>query len=210
LERKKWGRSKMKYSVNFLGNTVVCLLLILIVGCASSPPSKFYLLSPISNESSTSQHSADEKCVSIAIGYVRLPEYTNRPQIVTRTSQNELSRSQFDLWAEPLQDTFSRVIAENLTRLLCTKRVYLPWMRSIKADYLVGVEVIEMNGDLGTIAFLQVEWIIWEGAEGRELVQRRSKYSEPVQDRSYSGLVQAYSNMIGQLSRDIAETIKEL
>jgi uncharacterized protein len=210
LGRKKWGKSKMQNFVNFLGKTVAFLLLILLVGCASSPPSKFYLLSPVSNGNSKSQHSADAECVSIAIGYVRLPEYANRPQIVTRTSQNELSRSQFDLWAEPLQDTFARVMAENLTQLLCTKRVYLPWMRSIKADYLVGAEVIEMNGNLGTTAFLQVEWSIWEGADGRELVQRRSKYSEPVQNQSYSGLVQAYSNMIGQLSRDIAEAVEGL
>jgi uncharacterized lipoprotein YmbA len=83
-------------------------------------------------------------------------------------------------------------------------------MRSIKADYLVGAEVLEMNGNLGTTAFLQVEWSIWEGADGSELVQRRSTYNEPVPDRSYSGLVQAYSNMIGQLTRDIAEAIKGL
>jgi uncharacterized protein len=198
----------MKFFVNFLGHTIAFLLLVLLVGCASSPPSKFYLMSPIQNGSSKSQHSADAECVSIAIGYVRLPEYANRPQIVTRTSQNELSRSQFDLWAEPLQDTFARVMAENLTQLLCTKRVYLPWMKSIKADYLVGVEVIEMNGNLGTTAFLQVDWSIMEGGAGKEFVQRRSTYIEPVPDRSYSALVQAYSNMIGQLSRDIAEAIE--
>jgi uncharacterized protein len=198
----------MKNFVDFLVKTAAFLLLVLLVGCASSPPSKFYLLSPVSNGNSKSQHSADAECVSIGIGYVRLPEYVNRPQIVTRTSQSELSRSQFDLWAEPLQDTFSRVIAENLTRLLCTKRVYLPWMRSIKADYLAGAEVIEMNGNLGTTAFLQVEWSIWEGAGGKELVQRRSTYNEPVPDRSYCGLVQTYSNMIGHLSRDIAEAVE--
>jgi uncharacterized protein len=145
LEREKWGRSKMKIFINSSGKTSICLLLIMIVGCASSPPSRFYLVSPLSKESSTSQHSADEECVSIAIGYVRLPEYTNRPQIVTFTSENELTRSQFDLWAEPLQDTFARVMAENLTQLLCTKRVYLSWMRSIKPDYHVEALILGLH-----------------------------------------------------------------
>lgn len=202
----------MRYFVNSLeSKTLVCLLLILPVGCTSSIPSRFYLLSPLINGSSGVQRSAGTPCVSIGIGPVSLPEYTNRPQIVTRTSQNELSLAQFDLWAEPLPDTFLRVIAENLTQLLCTKRIYLfPWKASIKPDYIVEAEVTEMNGDLGTKAFLKVQWTIWGIGEGRELVQRRSTYSEPVRDRTYNGLVQAYSSMVGQLSRDIAEGIEGL
>lgn len=202
----------MRFFVNSPGNkTLVCLLLILLVGCATSIPSRFYLLSPIKNGSTEVQRSDDIPCVSIGIGPVSLPEYTNRPQIVTLTSQNELSVAQFDLWAEPLPDTFSRVIAENLTQLLCTKRVYLfPWKASIKPDYIVEAEVMEMNGDLGKKAFLQVQWAIWGVGKSRELVQKRSAYSEPVRDRTYNGLVQAYSSMVGQLSRDIARGIEGL
>ncbi|RPI52647.1 MAG: hypothetical protein EHM49_05255, partial [Deltaproteobacteria bacterium] len=76
--------------------------------------------------------------------------------------------------------------------------------------YIVEAEVTEMNGDLGTKAFLKVQWTIWGIGEGRELVQRRSTYSEPVRDRTYNGLVQAYSSMVGQLSRDIAKGIEGL
>lgn len=203
----------MKDAVNFWGSKIlVSLLFILLVGCASSPPSRFYLLNPIPNGSEV-HHSTGTgaPCISLGIGPVRLPEYTNRPQIVTRTSQNELSRAQFDLWAEPLQDTFARVMAENLTRLLCTKRVYLfPWNSSIKPDYLVRAEVMELSGDLDSKAYLQVQWTIWGAAEGKALFETRSSYTEPVQDQTYESLVQAYSIMVGQLSRDIAEAMKGL
>lgn len=203
----------MKDAVNFWGSKIlVSLLFIQLVGCASSPPSRFYLLNPIPNGSEVHRSTGTgEPCISLGIGPVRLPEYTNRPQIVTRTSQNELSRAQFDLWAEPLANTFSRVIAENLTRLLCTESVHLfPWMPSIKPDYLVRVEVMELTGDLDSKAYLQVQWTIWGTVEGNELVRKRSTYSEPVQDRTYHGLVQAYSIMVGQLSREIAEAIEGL
>jgi uncharacterized protein len=201
----------MRDTFIFFGSKpILCLLLFMLVGCATSPPSRFYLLSPLQNESEV-QPAAGVPCISIGIGPVKLPEYTNRPQIITRTSQNELSRAQFDLWAEPLSNTFSRVIAENLTRLICTESVHLfPWMPSIKPDYIVRAEVMEINGDLGTKAYLQVQWSIWGAAEGKEIVRRRSTYNEAVQDPTYHSLVQAYSNMVGQLSRDMAEAIERL
>jgi len=201
----------MNDAVNFWGSKIlISLLFILLVGCASSPPSRFYLLNPIQNGSEFT-NSSSSPCINLGIGPVRLPEYTNRPQIVTRTSQNELSRSQFDLWAEPLSNTFSRVIAENLTRLLCTESVHLfPWMASIKPDYVVRAEVMEISGDLDTEAYLQVQWTIWGAAERKELVRKRSNYSERVQDPTYHSLVQAYSIMVGQLSREIAEAIEGL
>ena len=182
----------------------------MLVGCASSPHSRFYLLSPLQNESEV-RPAAGAPCISIGIGPVKLPEYTNRPQIITRTSHNELSRAQFDLWAEPLSNTFSRVIAENLTLLLCTESIHLfPWMTSIKPDYIVKADVMEMSGDLDTKAYLQVQWTLWGAAEGKEIVRRRSTYNEVVQDPTYHSLVQAYSIMVGQLSRDIAEAIEGL
>jgi uncharacterized protein len=210
LGKNQQGESKMRDTIIFLVNKkIFCLLLILLSGCASSPQPRFYQLSPISN--GTEIGHSDTPCVSVGIGPVKLPEYTNRPQIVTRKSENELSRAQFDQWAEPLSDTFSRVIAENLSRLLCVDRVYLfPWEATIKPDYLVRADVLEMNGYLDTKAYLQLQWSIWGVREKKELFQKRSAYSELVRNGSYEGLVQAYSNMVGQLSRDIARAIEGL
>jgi len=72
-------------------------------------------------------------------------------------------------------------------------------------DYRVEADVMELTGDLQTKAFLQVQWTIWEVKEARALAQGRSTYSEAVRGQNYHGLVEAYSAMVGQLSRDIAE-----
>lgn len=201
----------MKDTIFLLGRKpILCLLLFVLLGCASSPHSRFYLLSPLQNNSEV-RLEPGVKCINIGIGPVKVPEYTNRPQIVTRNSQHELSRAQFDLWAEPLPDTVSRVIAENLTQLLCINRVDLfPWEGSIKPDYIVKAEIMEMSGDLDKKAYLHVQWTLWGAAERKELVRKRSNYIERVQDPTYHSLVQAYSIMVGQLSLEIAAAIEGL
>ena len=51
-------------------------------GCGSTAPSRFYLLTPMVD--STDARPAHEQGLVLGIGPVQLPEYVNRPQIVTR------------------------------------------------------------------------------------------------------------------------------
>lgn len=188
----------------------VVVVILLIAGCASTEPSRYYLLSSLPSDSGI-QPSTRATCVSLSVGPVRLPEYTNRPQIVTRTTQNELLRAQFDLWAEPLSDTFARVLAENLTRLLCTKNVVLfLWNSSVPVDYRIVMEVIRIDGSLGKEASLDVWWTISSGKETKVLASKQSKFTEPVKSQSYEAFVQAHSRAIASLSIEIAQTINKL
>ena len=55
-----------------------------------------------------------------------------------------------DRWAEPLAETFPRILAQNLSHLLCTKAIFLyPWKYSVKYDYRIDIEIIRMDGTLG-------------------------------------------------------------
>lgn len=199
----------MKDTMNALASKLLLGLLVMVVaGCASTEPSRFYLLSPLPAET---ERSNAGPCVSIVVGPVRLPEYTNRPQIITRSTDNELNRAQFDLWAEPLVDTFSRVLAENLGRTLCTKHVALfLGHSSMPLDYRVTMDVIRMDGTLGKEAVLEAWWTIWSGKETKVLASKRSRFVEPVQGQGYEALVQAHSRILAAFSRDIAQTITNL
>lgn len=189
---------------------LLVISLFIITGCASTEPSRFYLLSSISDGSGSNKPSG-APCVSLIVGPVRLPEYTNRPQIVTRSSQNELYRAQFDLWAEPLSDTFSRVFAENISRLICTKNVSLfLWNSSATVDYRVIIDVMKMDGTLGKEAVLEAWWTISSGRESKVLISKQSKIVEPVKNQSYEAFVRALSSAVETLSRDIAQDISKL
>lgn len=187
----------------------VVVVFSIVAGCASTEPSRYYLLSPAPGGSET-KSPPDAPCVSLIIGPVRLPEYTNRPQIVTRSTRNELYRAQFDLWAEPLSDTFSRVLAENLTRMLCTKNVSLfLWNSTAPVDYRVAMEVIRMDGSLGREAVLEVWWTIGSGQDSKVLKSKQSRFAEPVKGQGYEALVEAHSRGLESLSREIAQEINK-
>ena len=179
----------------------ICLLA--LTGCASSPPTHQYVLSPLAEGKAP-----QESCMSIGVGPIKLPEYVNRLQIVTRTSPNEVTFSSFDLWAEPLADSVPRMLAENISQLICTKSVVLfPWRPSLLPDYRVEVEVLHMDGTLGGTATLDAWWSV---SSGKTRVTRKATYSEPVTGKDYGSLVQAESRTLEALSRDIAGALKQL
>jgi hypothetical protein len=184
------------------------LCLLLLVGCASNAPSRYYVLSPLTGEGKVTP---EESCVSVGMGPIKLPEYVNRPQIVTHTAPNEITLSYFDLWAEPLTDSVPRTLAENISRLICTREVSLyPWKPSRAPDYRVEVEVLHMDGTLGSTVSLEAWWNISSAGEKKLRVIQRSSYSEPVAGQDYDALVRAHSRALAALSRDIAAALKEL
>jgi uncharacterized protein len=190
---------------HFFVSVGIGLYLLLLLGCAGNAPSRYYVLSPVMGETKITP---EESCVSVGIGPIKLPEYVNRPQIVTRTTPNELVLSYFDLWAEPLIDSVPRILAENISRLRCTKEISLfPWRPSRVPDYRVEVELLRMDGTLGGTLSLEAWWSVSYGVE-KARVSRKSSYSEPVAGQDYDALIQAHSRALAALSRDIAGVLK--
>ena len=192
--------------------TLSCIILVLCslvaFGCGgNSSPTRYFVLSP--TVTGAPQH--DANCVSIGVGPVKIPEYLNRMQIITRANPNELELSYFDLWAEPLSDAIPRVVAEDISRLLCTREIVLfPWRTSHTPDLRIEVKVIKMDGVPGKSADLEAWWSVISSADKKSIVSKQSTYNEPVAAAGYSGLVSAENRALGNLSRDIAGAIQNL
>lgn len=188
--------------------TIVALLMHL-AGCASSAPTRFYVLSPLASSKAESQALKDEGSIALGVGPVELPAYLDRPQIVTRLSENELNLAEFDKWAEPLKDNFSRVLVENLSTLLCADAISIfPWKGPTPIDYQVEVTVIRMDGNVGGNASLVARWAIIRQNDRKMMLTRQSSFSRLLSSESYKALVSAQSQAIADLSREIAEAIK--
>ena len=183
-----------------------------LLGCASTPPTRLFTLSSLSD--SGKMGSAEVKrCLSIGIGPVKIPGYVDQPEIVTRIAPNELRADEFAKWAEPIEENISRVLAENLSSLLCIRSIAIfPWKGQTPMDYRLDVQVIRMDGMLGESALLDVSWSIADGADRKKaaLLTRRSRYKEHAEGGDYGSFVSAQSRNIAFLSREIAESILAL
>jgi len=194
-----------------LGVLTLCALLAVQFGCASSPPSRFYLLSSLDAPRPEMKPSADERCFSVGIGPVKIPEYLDQSKIVTRGGGNELKLAEFDRWSEGLNGNITRVLAENLSVLLCTKTIAIfPWRGGIPLDYRIELDVQRFDGYLGADVSLEAWWRLLSG-DGKTLLQsKRTSVSESAGGGDYGSLVLAHSRTLEKLSREVAEAIKTL
>jgi uncharacterized lipoprotein YmbA len=190
--------------------TLACgLMLAALTACSASKPSNYYLLSPLPSPESPIRPASSDQLV-VGIGPVTLPGYLDRPQLVTRASANRLDMSEFDRWAEPLQDMFSRILAENLSALIGTDLVYvLPQRHIPKLDYTVAVEVLRFDRSVDGEAELLARWTVLMGDEGTTLTARKSLIAERVvPDDSPEATIVAMSRTVESLSREIARDLQ--
>jgi uncharacterized protein len=180
-------------------------------GCASSPPTRFYLLSSPDTLSPETKPSAGERCLSIGIGPIRIPDYLDQPRIVTREAQNEIALAEFDRWGEPMKDNLTRLLAKHLSTLLCTETIaFFPWRGGIPIDYRVEMEVLRLDGSLGGNVSLEAWWMVLSGDGKKMLFSKKSSFTEAVGGKDYKSLASSESRALGHLSREIAEAIKAL
>ena len=190
---------------------MVCFGAILLAGCPSTQPSKFYVLSPLSSPEQKSSASLGHEALAIGVGPIEIPAYLDRPQIVKRSSPHELELAEFHKWGEPLKANISRVLAENLSGLLSTDQIYLfPWKRSAQFNYQVLVRMTRFDTSPEGEAILNARWEIRANNEKDVLVIRRSHFRTPESGQGYQGTVSAMSQNLEDLSQVIATTIKSL
>jgi uncharacterized lipoprotein YmbA len=146
---------------------IVLGLLGLLAGCGSlsakPDPSRFFTLSNLPGMEEIKQTAGSEKMV-LGVGPVRFPGYLDRQEIVVRSAQNRFNVSEYDRWAEPLDENFSRVLAQNLAGLLGTDRIVsYPWTSDKKPVRFVTLEVLSFESNSAREAVLSARWSVVDG-----------------------------------------------
>jgi len=156
------------------------------------------------------QDAAGTNALALGIGPVKFPGYLDRQQFVTRISQNRFAVAENDRWAEPLEENFSRVLSQNLSILLHTDRVVTyPWERSQQPTYQVQVEVLRFEPSAEQIVELWARWSVSDNTK-KTISVRESYLTQPTRDKSTEASVAALSEVVGDLSKEIAGAIRAL
>jgi uncharacterized lipoprotein YmbA len=190
---------------------LIGLGLLLVLGCTSSPATRFYTLSSLQEGGRGPKESPSDQGLVIVVGPIQFPAYLDRTEIVTRASNNKITLSEFDLWVGSLAEDFNRALAENLSVLLSTESVIVyPRLRPGLAKYQITMDVIRFDGSLGGDVSLIVRWAILEGKERKVTSLRKSTITEPSGGKDYEAMVAANSRALEKLSREIADAITAL
>ena len=177
-------------------------------GCGSSRQARFYTLSSVQSPPAAGKQTTLSDAITVGIGPIEIPHYLDRPQVVTRTSQNELVVSDFDRWGGPLRPDVARVVLENLSTMLAPNQVsVVPWTQGGILHYRVAVDVIRFDATPGKEVWLKAKWTIF-GQDGKTpAMVRESDIREAVSSRDAANIVAAMSQALGKLSQEMANGI---
>lgn len=184
--------------------TFTALVLLVLSACSSSPPVRYFSLSPIDTEF---QQDPDD-AVLLGLGPFRMPDYLNRSQIVTRGASAEMQVDEFSRWSEPLATSLLRIVSADVDNLLQGVVVvvfpYEPFVRDQVKYRLVG-DINRFEADhLGQVV-LEIQWGV-ATAEGDIAVPvRRNRYqAQATITDDPSAVAAAMNDALAQFSRDIA------
>jgi len=197
----------------------ICLILILS-GCISipaaknSPAPRFYTLPAQASASFNEAGAREIKMPSdtiIGVGPIKIPQNQDRPQIVTIGKNKTLKFSEFERWGEPLDLGFTRLITENLTASAPqVKFAAYPWNTSFSVKYEIGIEIVQLDSELGGQMHLVAQWSIVDAQNAKTIVIKKSEFRQPIMPQDYSGLAKTLSAACASLSNEIADGLATL
>ncbi len=180
-------------------------------GCGSTIPAKFYSLSSTEGAEPKKGASPEGRAITIRLDPVDIPDYLDRPQIVSRSGQNELVVSEYNRWAGSLRDDITRVLMDDLTLLLAREGTQVSMTRPAMAvDYRLRVDIVRLDIMPGGTVFLRAQWIL-TGKDGAAVVPLRTNtVEEKIEGTGYAARVAAMSRAFEGLSREMSGAIGPL
>jgi uncharacterized protein len=190
---------------------LVCATFLALTGClGSSRPARFYTLEPAQVRDVPGSGATD---VTLAVGPVELPDYVDRPQIVTRTGANELVIAEFDRWGGSLDNQITGSLVAALRDRLASRQIAVaPWRSAIVPGanpYRVAVSVSRFDAVPGQSVVLQARWELIAQRNGKEesLGVKEASVTEKLDGSGYDAVVAAMQRALSRFAQEMGDSI---
>lgn len=184
--------------------TSLLLLGFWISGCATTPQAQFYTL----NDGSVAV-GGSPLAVSLSLGPIDLPQYLDRPQIVSRGGDNRLNVDEFNRWGGSLDQEIQRVLAAQLGARLGTDRIYSYPSRIVAStDYRIALEIYTFDGPLGGELRLDVAWSVIDDRTADVIEVGRNDYRSASPRADYEAYASTLSGLLSRLAADLAVAVR--
>jgi uncharacterized lipoprotein YmbA len=186
----------------------------LLNACGSSPPVRYFALS---GTVADSQQNSDNDVV-LGVGPMRMAEYLNRTQMVTRGAGAELKVDEFNRWAEPLEVAFHRVVSTDVDNRMDSVTVLaFPWESAVRrqVDYRLLGDVIRFDADPSGRVVLETQWSITAVDSGEMVVRaRRTRYEAQARSPGdpaavASGMNEALTKFSGDIAGELQAVLQK-
>jgi uncharacterized lipoprotein YmbA len=149
--------------------------------------------------------------LAVGVGQVKLPAYLLDTSLAVRKGTNEIDYLPLALWAERLDTGIQRILAANLAALLPTDQIRLSAWRREDVAAEVHVTLEQFDVDSNGQAVLVAWWRILSPGGEKTLKAGESRVTRqgPSPDVSPSGAIATLSDLMADLSRQLAQALKE-
>lgn len=180
-----------------------------LFGCSSAPKTSFYQLRSIGT-AQTNQSKPPLKNVIILLTPIKFPEYLDRPQLITRKSDFKLYLNENHLWAEPLNNEFTRVLTENINKKLAPNTIYtFSTINKKTVDITININVLQFDVNANDQAVLVVKWS-YSLANNIATTMLSKTITLSSASKKHESRVEAQSHIIEQFSNYIIQTLLPL
>ena len=180
---------------------IAALVTPLLVGCASSPDARLYILSA---DATGQVANWGDNSPNVLIGPINVPEHIKRTEIVFRGTGNRVMINEYDRWAESVDNNISEVVSENLSNLLGSSSVYTDDSDFLtRPDITIRIDVNKFGLMENGQVVLQTSWEI-EDDRKRESKLYSERFTVSPSGGDVTSIVAAMSEAVEQFSNTLA------
>jgi uncharacterized lipoprotein YmbA len=173
---------------------------LLLAGCGESRESRFFSLT---ETTSPAPRTAVLPVKTFALGAIRLPAALDRPQMARRLGSGEISYSEAERWAGPLDEMVRQVLIADLDDRLPPGVALVENTTASPADLTISINILRFDAEPAGSVKLDARWETL-GRNGSLLgMPRDAKITQPGSGGDGAAIAATMSRAVGNLAGEI-------